>query len=82
MARTSSGSIGRSYYRLAEREEIYLHLLVYGGLLELVALYLLERSRQIPRDWISIFAVIMGTCSILLIMFFFVFSTGIIFRGS
>ena len=70
------------YYRLVEPEEIYLFLLVCGGLLELVALFILERSRQKPRDWISILAVIVGVCSILLVMFFFAFSTGIIFGGS
>jgi hypothetical protein len=70
------------YYRLVEPEEIYLFLLVCGGLLELVALFILERSRQKPRDWISILAVIVGVCSIVLVVFFFAFSTGIIFGGS
>ncbi len=56
-------------YRL-EPVQIYVWLLIAAGLLELIAVFLLRKSDQKPRDWVAIVSLIDTGLSILLAVFF------------
>ena len=49
---------------------IRIWLLIAAGLLELVAVFLLRKTDQKPRDWISIVSLVDTGLSILLAVFF------------
>jgi hypothetical protein len=50
--------------------QIRIWLLIAAGLLELIAVFLLRKSDQKPRDWISIVSLVDTGLSILLAVFF------------
>jgi hypothetical protein len=57
------------HYRL-EPVQIYVWLLIAAGLLELIAVFLLRKSDQKPRDWVAIVSLVDTGLSILLAVFF------------
>ncbi|HEY1923654.1 MAG TPA: hypothetical protein VGG58_00290, partial [Candidatus Acidoferrum sp.] len=66
----SSLALGADYieknawrYRL-EPVQIYVWLLIAAGLLELVAVFLLRKSDEKPRDWVAIVSLIDAGLSI------------------
>jgi hypothetical protein len=68
-------------YRL-EPVQIYVWLLIAAGLLELVAVFLLRKSDQKPRDWVAIVSLIDAGLSIGLAVFFWTQISGLIFRAT
>ena len=56
-------------YRL-EPVQVYVWLLIAAGLLELIAVFLLRKSDQKPRDWVAIVSLVDMGLSILLAVFF------------
>lgn len=67
-------------YRM-DVNQIYVWLLIGAGILQLIAVFILRRSDQKPRDWISILSLIDAGVSIALTIFFWMQISGIIFRG-
>jgi hypothetical protein len=61
---------------------IYISLLGVAGIVEMVALYVLDSIGQRPRDWIFVWELIDGGLSIVLAFFFWGWITGFIFHGS
>lgn len=59
-----------SYYVHLEAVQIRIWLLIAAGLLELIAVFLLRKTDQKPRDWISIVSLVDTGVSILLAVFF------------
>jgi hypothetical protein len=53
-----------------EPVQIYVWLLIAAGLLELIAVFLLRKSDQKPRDWVAIVSLVDTGLSILLAVFF------------
>jgi hypothetical protein len=68
-------------YRL-DVDQIYVWLLNGAGILQLAAVFILRKSDQKPRDWISILSLIDAGLSIALTIFFWMHISGIIFRGA
>ncbi len=62
--------------------QIYVWLLIGAGILQLIAVFILRKSDQKPRDWISILSLIDAGLSIALTIFFWMQISGIIFRGA
>lgn len=68
-------------YRL-DPVPIYVWLLVAAGLLQLVAVFILRKSDQKPRDWISIASLIDAGLSIAFTLFFWTQISALIFRST
>jgi hypothetical protein len=60
--------------------QIYVWLLIAAGLLQLVAVFVLRKSDQKPRDWISIVSLIDAALSIALTIFFWMQISALIFH--
>jgi hypothetical protein len=60
---------------------VYVWLLIAAGLLQLVAAFILRKSDQKPRDWISIVSLIDAGLSIALTVFFWTRISALIFQG-
>lgn len=65
-----------------EPVQIYVWLLIAAGLLELIAVFLLRKSDQKPRDWVAIVSLIDAGLSIALAVFFWTQISGLIFRAT
>lgn len=65
-----------------EPVQIYIWLLIAAGLLELIAVFLLRKSDQKPRDWVAIVSLIDAGLSIALAVFFWTQISGLIFRST
>jgi hypothetical protein len=63
-------------------DQIYVWLLIGAGIFQLIAVFILRKSDQKPRDWISILSLIDAGLSIALTIFFWMHISGIIFRGA
>lgn len=61
---------------------IYVWLLVAAGLLQLIAVFVLRKSDQKPRDWISIASLIDAGLSIAFTLFFWAQISALIFRST
>jgi hypothetical protein len=68
-------------YRL-EPVQIYVWLLIAAGLLELIAVFLLRKSDQKPRDWVAIVSLVDTGLSILLAVFFWAQISLLIFTAT
>jgi hypothetical protein len=68
-------------YRL-DPVPIYVWLLVAAGLLQLVAVFILRKSDQKPRDWISIASLMDAGLSIAFTLFFWTQISALIFRST
>ena len=62
--------------------QIYVWLLIAAGLFQLIAVYVLRKSDQKPRDWISIASLIDAGLSIALTLFFWTQISALIFRST
>jgi hypothetical protein len=62
--------------------QIYVWLLIAAGLLELIAVFLLRKSDQKPRDWIAIVSLIDAGLSIALALFFWTQISALIFHAT
>jgi hypothetical protein len=62
--------------------QVYVWLLIAAGLLQLVAVFILRKSDQKPRDWISIASLIDAGLSIAFTLFFWMQISALIFRSS
>ena len=62
--------------------QVYVWLLIAAGLLQLVAVFILRKSDQKPRDWISIASLIDAGFSIAFTIFFWMQISALIFRSS
>jgi hypothetical protein len=69
------------HYRL-EPVQIYVWLLIAAGLLELIAVFLLRKSDQKPRDWVAIVSLVDTGLSILLAVFFWAQISLLIFSAT
>jgi hypothetical protein len=65
-----------------EPVQIYVWLLIAAGLLELIAVFLLRKSDQKPRDWVAIVSLIDAGLSIALAVFFWTQISTLIFRAT
>ena len=65
-----------------EPVQIHIWLLIAAGLLELIAVFLLRKSDQKPRDWVAIVSLIDAGLSIALAVFFWTQISGLIFRST
>jgi hypothetical protein len=68
-------------YRL-EPVQIYVWLLIAAGLFELIAVFLLRKSDQKPRDWVAVVSLIDAGLSIVLAVFFWTQISALIFRAT
>jgi hypothetical protein len=68
-------------YRL-EPIQIYVWLLIAAGLFELIAVFLLRKCDQRPRDWVAIVSLIDAGLSIALAVFFWTQISALIFRAT
>jgi hypothetical protein len=68
-------------YRL-EPVQIYVWLLIAAGLFELIAVFLLRKSDQKPRDWVAVVSLIDAGLSIALAVFFWTQISALIFRAT
>jgi hypothetical protein len=68
-------------YRL-DPVQIYVWLLIAAGLLQLIAVYILRKSDQKPRDWISVASLIDAGLSIAFTLFFWTQISALIFRST
>ena len=68
-------------YRL-EPIQIYVWLLIAAGLLELIAVFVLRKCDQKPRDWVAIVSLIDAGLSIALAVFFWTQISAQIFRAT
>jgi hypothetical protein len=62
--------------------QIYVWLLIAAGLLQLVAVFILRKSDQKPRDWIAIASLIDAGLSIAFTLFFWTQISALIFRST
>ena len=62
--------------------QIYVWLLIAAGLLQLIAVFILRKSDQRPRDWISIASLIDAGLSIAFTLFFWTQISALIFRST
>jgi hypothetical protein len=62
--------------------QIYVWLLIAAGLLQLVAVFLLRKLDQKPRDWVAIVSLIDTAFSIALALFFWTQISSLIFRAT
>jgi hypothetical protein len=62
--------------------QIYIWLLIAAGLLELIAVFLLRKCDQKPRDWVAIVSLVDTGLSILLAVFFWAQISLIIFSAT
>lgn len=62
--------------------QIYVWLLIAAGLLQLIAVYILRKSDQKPRDWISVASLIDAGLSIAFTLFFWTQISALIFRST
>jgi len=62
--------------------QIYVWLLIAAGLLELIAVFLLRKNDQKPRDWIAIVSLIDAGLSIALAVFFWTQISALIFHAT
>ena len=62
--------------------QLYVWLLIAAGLLQLAAVFILRKSDQKPRDWISVASLVDAGVSIALTVFFWTQISGLIFHGS
>jgi len=62
--------------------QIRIWLLIAAGLLELIAVFLLRKADQKPRDWISIISLVDTGVSILLAVFFWAQISLLIFTAT
>jgi hypothetical protein len=60
--------------------QIYVWLLIAAGLLQLIAVFLLRKSDQRPRDWIAIASLIDAGLSIAFTLFYWTQISALIFR--
>ena len=75
--------IAQNSWRLhLEPIQIYVWLLIAAGLLELIAVFLLRKNDQKPRDWIAIVSLIDAGLSIALAVFFWTQISALIFRAT
>jgi hypothetical protein len=75
--------IEKNAWRLhLEPVQIYVWLLIAAGLLELIAVFLLRKSDQRPRDWVAIVSLIDAGLSIALAVFFWTQISTLIFRAT
>ena len=75
--------IARNSWRFRlEPIQIYVWLLIAAGLFELIAVFLLRKSDQRPRDWVAIVSLIDTGLSILLAVFFWAQISLIIFSAT
>jgi hypothetical protein len=62
--------------------QTYVWLLIAAGLLQLIAIFLLRKSDQKPRDWISVASLIDAGLSIAFTIFFWTQISALIFRST
>jgi hypothetical protein len=62
--------------------QTYVWLLIAAGLLQLIAVFLLRKSDQKPRDWISVASLIDAGLSIAFTIFFWTQISALIFRST
>lgn len=62
--------------------QIYVWLLIAAGLLQMVAVFILRKSDQKPRDWISVVSLIDAGLSIAFTLFFWTQISALIFRST
>jgi hypothetical protein len=62
--------------------QIYVWLLIAAGLLQLIAVFLLRKSDQRPRDWIAIASLIDAGLSIAFTLFYWTQISALIFRST
>lgn len=62
--------------------QVYVWLLIAAGLLQMIAVYVLRKSDQKPRDWISIASLIDAALSIAFIIFFWMQISALIFHSA
>lgn len=62
--------------------QVYVWLLIAAGLLQLIAVYVLRKSDQKPRDWISIASLIDAALSIAFTIFFWMQISALIFHSA
>ena len=75
--------IARSSWRIRlEPIQIYVWLLIAAGLFELIAVFLLRKCDQKPRDWVAIVSLIDTGLSILLAVFFWAQISLLIFSAT
>jgi hypothetical protein len=75
--------IARNSWRLRlESIQIYVWLLIAAGLLELIAVFLLRKCDQKPRDWVAIVSLIDAGLSIGVAVFFWTQISALIFRST
>jgi hypothetical protein len=76
-------SIARNSWRFGlEPIQIYVWLLIAAGLFELIAVFLLRKCDQKPRDWVSIVSLIDAGLSMALAVFFWTQISALIFRAT
>jgi hypothetical protein len=68
-------------YRL-DPAQIYVWLLIAAGLLQFIAVFILRKSDQKPRDWISIISLIDAALSIAFTLFFWMQISALIFHST
>jgi hypothetical protein len=68
-------------YRL-DPVQIYVWLLIAAGLLQLIAVFILRKSDQRPRDWIAIASLVDAGLSIAFTLFFWTQISALIFRST
>jgi hypothetical protein len=75
--------IARNSWRFRlEPIQIYVWLLIAAGLFELIAVFLLRKSDQKPRDWVAIVSLIDAGLSIAFAVFFWTQISALIFRAT
>jgi hypothetical protein len=75
--------IARNSWRFRlEPIQIYIWLLIAAGLFELIAVFLLRKCDQKPRDWVAIVSLIDTGLSILLAVFFWAQISLLIFSAT
>lgn len=62
--------------------QVYVWLLIAAGLLELIAVFLLRKLDQRPRDWVAIASLSDAALSIALALFFWTQISALIFRAT
>jgi hypothetical protein len=75
--------IARNSWRFhLEPIQIYVWLLIAAGLLQLIAVFLLRKLDQKPRDWVAVISLIDAALSIALALFFWTQISALIFRAA
>jgi hypothetical protein len=62
--------------------QIYVWLLIAAGLFELIAVFLLRKCDQRPRDWVAVVSLVDAGLSIALAVFFWTQISALIFRAT